>query len=425
MTSWHLRDFTPEDLEQAVRLDEASSTTAEAPIFALADVVAALAARHPAVVAVSGGHLVGSAVSRVEGDRAWVLRLALAPDWRGKGLGSALLSALEHRLLAVGVRQVSALLPHDETGSTAFTNSGFKRRGGVSLYEKVEAVTPHAAALLSSLGGSVPPAGLWEQVAGMRQEKSLIERRVVLPLARPELAQEHGVEPPRAVVLFGPPGTGKTTFAKAVASRLSWPFVELFPSRLASGEGGLPAGISAAFSQLGHLDHVVVFIDEVEEIAADRESGTTASLGVVNELLKALVTFREQPGRLLICATNSVRALDPAFLRHGRFDYVLPIGPPDVQAREAMWRRHLDVTGDNDNIPVRRLVDASEGFTPADINHAARTVAQQLFECSVDTGERCRGTETDYMDAIGGIRPTLTPQMVEEFNQDIEAMART
>jgi len=422
MTGWHVREFIPEDLEQAVRLDEASSTTSEDPIFALSDVVAALAARHPAVVAVSGEQLVGSAVSRVEGDHAWILRLSLAPDWRGKGVGSALLSALEHRLLAVGVRQLSALLPAAETGSAAFSNSGFSRRGGVDYYEKSEAVTPYAAALLTSLGGSVPPAGLWDRVAGMQQEKALIERRIVLPLARPELALDHGVEPPRAVVLFGPPGTGKTTFARAVASRLSWPFVELFPSRMAAGEGGLPAGISDAFRRIGELDHAVVFIDEVEEVAANRESGTT-SIGVVNELLKALVTFRERPGRLLICATNSVRELDPAFLRHGRFDYVLPIGPPDDQARQAMWLRHLHAAGDD--IPVVTLADASEGFTPADITHAARTVAQRTFECSVDSGQRCRATTADYLKAINDIRPTLTPEMVEAFTQDIDTTART
>jgi SpoVK/Ycf46/Vps4 family AAA+-type ATPase len=119
-------------------------------------------------------------------------------------------------------------------------------------------------------------------------------------------------------VLFGPPGTGKTTFARAVASRLSWPFVELFPSRLAASEGGLAAGLSNVFTQLGNLDKVVVFIDEVEEIATARQSGATA-VGIVNELLKALVAFRERSGRLLVCATNSVRALDSAFLRHGRF----------------------------------------------------------------------------------------------------------
>jgi GNAT superfamily N-acetyltransferase len=422
MQAWKVRDFVPEDLEALVRLDDLSTTTRQPPLFGLPDVVTALAARQPAVVAVAQGRVIGSAVSRVEGDRAWLLRLALAPDWRRKGLGSALLAALEHRLVSAGVRRLSAILPEAETGSQAFLNSGFASRTGLTYFEKTEMVTPHAATLLASLGGSVPAAGLWEQVAGMATEKELIERRLVLPLARPVEAHEHGVEPPRAVVLFGPPGTGKTTFAKAVASRLSWPFVELFPSRLAAEDGGLAAGISLAFARIAELDNVVVFIDEVEEIAAARESGGP-SVAVVNELLKALVGFRERDGRLLVCATNSVRALDSAFLRHGRFDYVLPIGPPDETARTAMWQRHLDRTGDA--VDEVALVEASANFTPADIAHAARTVAQRTFECTMDTGRRCRATTADYVAVLEETRPTLTFEMVREFEEDIATFART
>lgn len=423
MTVWHLRDFVAEDLERAVALDEASSTTSQPPVFPLADVVSALNARHPAVVAVAGGHLVGSAVSRVEGDRAWVLRLALAPDWRGRGLGSALLSALEHRLLGAGVRHIAALLPEDETGSAAFTNSGFVPRRGISYYEKLESVTPYAASLLAALGGSVPPSGLWDHMSGMHAEKFLIERRVVLPLARRQLAEEHGVDPPRAIILFGPPGTGKTTFARAIASRLSWPFVELFPSRLAGSEGGLPAGLSAAFAQIAELERVVVFIDEVEEIAAVRGTGSGGP-GVVNELLKALVSFRERPERLLVCATNSVRLLDPAFLRHGRFDYVLPIGPPDLHARDAMWRVHLESAGAGEHVERAELVRATEGFTAADIAHAARRAAQRQFERTVDDGRRRPAQTADYLQCIEELRPTLTPEMAEGFREDIERFAR-
>ena len=95
-------------------------------------------------------------------------------------------------------------------------------------------------------------------------------------------------------MLFGPPGTGKTTFAKAVASRLNWPFVEVFPSRLAGDQNGLAGGLRDIFNTINDLDNVVVFIDEVEEIASKRKGDPPSpTQGVTNELLKLIPTFRE------------------------------------------------------------------------------------------------------------------------------------
>src|SRR5664279_1244008 len=107
--TWHLRDFEPADLEAIVRLDAESGTTDQPPAFTLADVIDCLG-RCPAVVATAAGRLVGVAVSRVDHDRAWVVRIALSPQWRRRGLGSALLSELEHRLQAASVSRISALL---------------------------------------------------------------------------------------------------------------------------------------------------------------------------------------------------------------------------------------------------------------------------------------------------------------------------
>jgi SpoVK/Ycf46/Vps4 family AAA+-type ATPase len=262
----------------------------------------------------------------------------------------------------------------------------------------------------------------------MEHEKELIERRIVLPLVDPDLAEQYGVQAPRGVVLFGPPGTGKTTFAKAVASRLEWPFVEVFPSRLA-GAGGQALALRETFAEIEALEHAVVFIDEVEEIAGERGGKPPSPLqGVTNELLKIIPTFRERDGRLLVCATNFVRALDPAFLRHGRFDYVIPIGGPDRAARAAIWRRYIPA-GVLERIDVERLVDASELFTPADIEFAARKGSQRALEVEVYGGERhqpaVRGpTTAHYLDALAETRPTLTTAIVEEFSEDIESIAR-
>jgi len=165
-----------------------------------------------------------------------------------------------------------------------------------------------------------------------------------------------------------------------------------------------------------------VFIDEVEEVAADRGSGL-GSTPVVNELLKAIVGFRERAGRLLVCATNSVRVLDPAFLRHGRFDFVLPIGPPDAEARTAIWRRYLSAS-DEAGVELADLVRATAGFTPADIGHTARTTAQRMFERTVETGSRVDASTRDFLDVVAATRPTLTVDMTRDFEDDIRDFAR-
>ncbi|MGC5221759.1 ATP-binding protein [Micromonospora sp. DT81.3] len=246
-----------------------------------------------------------------------------------------------------------------------------------------------------------------------------------MPLAQSELADRFGVVPPRAIVLFGPPGTGKTTFAKAIASRLEWSFVEVFPSRLAANPGGLAGALRETFLKISELEHAVVFIDEVEEIASHRQGEPPSpTQGVTNELLKIIPAFRDQPGRLLICAANFIRALDAAFLRHDRFDYVIPIGLPDELARRAIWERYIPVAAVD--IDVKVLVEMTEGFSPADIEFAARKASQSALESAVSSGvdDPDGPFLGDYVAAISATRATVSAKVAQEFWEDIENVGR-
>jgi transitional endoplasmic reticulum ATPase len=426
MALWRVRDFHADDFDAAVRLWDNPVVSSEAPAFGLSDLIAAVRSHEPAVVAVVGEDLVGIAVAAVGGDRAWVMRISLAPAWRHRGIGSAMLGELERRLVAAGVHRIQCLLSGDsEVGALALEHAGYTARQGMVFYERLEPVDPGSAGVLGQLGGRMIRVDAWDQLGGMVEEKELIERRVILPLAQPQLAERLGLVPPRAIVLFGPPGTGKTTFAKGAASRLGWPFVELFPSRLAGeSPAGLASALREAFALVAELDKVVLFIDEVEEIAGMRQPRTvSAAQGVTNEMLKLIPPFREQDERLLICATNSVRALDSAFLRHGRFDYVIPVGPPDPAAREAIWDRYLAVIPHGE-LDIGAIVEESRLFTPADIEFAARRTAQLAFERVLFEDGDEQVTTDDILHAIGQTRRTLTPEVVAEFEQDIQDYAR-
>jgi GNAT superfamily N-acetyltransferase len=429
MRTARIRGFHDDDLDQVVRVWEESRMPEGRAVHGLAEVLAAIREGGCAVVAVVGEVVVGAAVTRLSGDRGWVVLLALANDWRGRGLGSAMLTELEKQLMDRGVHRLSALLAEDAAGVKAFQNCGYEQRD-LTYFERVVPLQPQEVGPLGRLGGRMLSGGLWHALAGMEHEKQLIERRIVLPLVDPDLAQEYGVQPARAVVLFGPPGTGKTTFAKAVASRVGWPFVEVFPSRLAAADSGQALALSETFAEIDELEHAVVFIDEVEEIAGRRGGEPPSPLqGITNELIKIIPAFRERDGRLLVCATNFVRALDPAFLRHGRFDYVIPVGAPDTAARAAIWRRYIPA-GVLERIDVDGLVEASDLFTPADIEFAARTGSQRALEAAVYGDEEpdrpgLRGpVTTDYLAAVAETRPTLTSAMIKEFTEDIATIAR-
>ncbi len=422
MAMWSVREMMPADLDAAIRIWERSRQDSIEPVFPVAEVIASVVRGDPAVVAEAKGSIVGTACGIVEGHRAWICRVALDENWRGQGIGSALLVALEQGLTAAGVTRMSALLHEGEIGEEALTNQLFTGPISLQYFDRSESYGPSQASVVQELGGRVVPPKTWSELSGGRDTKVLLERTLISPLANTSLAEQHGLKPPGAAILFGPPGTGKTSLARGIAGRLGWPFIEVFPTQLGATPAEIASGIRHTFSQLRSVEHAVVFIDEVDEIASHRQE-LSAGQAITNELLKVIPTFRSMPGRLLICATNNVSRLDPAFVRTGRFDYLIPIGPPDFEARTEALRDGFERMP-HDDFDLESLAARLEGYTMADLDHLIRRAAQRSFERALGDGQTSRVSIDDVAAALEGTKPSVSPSDLEALAGDIEQFAR-
>lgn len=283
--------------------------------------------------------------------------------------------------------------------------------------------------LLKQLGAKMVDKAVWDTISESQPPKKIVNKRIILPFTAAGLALKHGVVPPRALIFFGPPGTGKTHFVRAIAGVLQWWYVEISPSDLmAEGQDRLGTNLKRILEQVGELDNVILFIDEFEEIAGSRDSASRIDKSITNEFLKQVPLLKKQNKKnLLICATNYIRQLDAALLRPGRFDCIIPVGGLDDQGRRTIFKHYLSSTNQGD-VDVDKIVSMTSLFTPADIEYLFQKVRQRAFEKEFEKefGKEndCRVSTGTFMEAIPEISPTLTEEIIKEFNQDREKYAR-
>jgi transitional endoplasmic reticulum ATPase len=279
--------------------------------------------------------------------------------------------------------------------------------------------------ILNEMGAQTVPKGIWDTISNSQPPKQLVQRRIILPLTEESLSRKHGVNPPKTIIFFGPPGTGKTHFVKAIAGVLSWWYIEIAPSMLMEdGAEKLGANLRRIMEKARKLEEAVIFIDEFEELAGARDNADRLDKSITNEFLKQVPLFKNEANRvLLVCATNYIRQLDQALLRPGRFDCIIPVGGLNADERRTILENYLSRLNTG-SIDLDRMVEKTSRFTPADIQYLFEQTAQFAFEQEIANGEDFKVSTETILEIMAKTRPTLTDQIIEEFEKDSHAYAR-
>jgi transitional endoplasmic reticulum ATPase len=236
------------------------------------------------------------------------------------------------------------------------------------------------------------PRTTYEDIGGLHEEIQRVREMVELPLRHPELFQRLGIDPPKGVLLHGPPGCGKTLLARAVANESEANFYSINgPEIMSKFYGESEARLREIFQQAQQNSPSIIFVDELDAIAPKREEVTgEVERRVVAQLLALMDGLSGRGNVIVIGATNRPSALDPALRRPGRFDREIEIGVPDKQGRYEVLQIHTrgmplhggekpEQEKSGEDVDLRKLAEMTHGYTGADLAALGRETAMKAL----------------------------------------------
>ncbi|MEM3352683.1 MAG: CDC48 family AAA ATPase [Saccharolobus sp.] len=293
------------------------------------------------------------------------------------------------------------------------------------------------------------PEVRWSDIGGLEDIKEELKEVIEYPLKYPELYQNSGIEPPKGILLFGPPGTGKTMLAKAVATESGANFIAVRgPEVLSKWVGESEKAVREIFRKARMYAPSVIFIDEIDAIApirgASYDSGVTER--IVNQLLAEMDGIENLENVAVVAATNRPDILDPALLRPGRFEKLIYVPPPDKKARIEILKVHTKNIVIAEDVSLEDIAERTEGYTGADLaalvrEAAMRAIRESMRICINKVDEICKPNDLECKDkvmkecmkttgvkvslrhfeeAMKKIKPSVTQDMLQFYQNWIE-----
>ncbi len=272
------------------------------------------------------------------------------------------------------------------------------------------------------------PRITYEDIGDLEDAKARIREMIELPLKHPELFKHLGIEPPKGVLLYGPPGCGKTLLAKAVANESGANFISINgPEIMSKFYGESEERLRQIFKEAEENAPSIIFIDEIDAIAPRREEVTgEVERRVVAQLLALMDGLKSRGQVIVIGATNRPEAVDAALRRPGRFDREIAIGVPDKRGRKEILQIHTRGMPLAEDVNLDELAEITHGYTGADLAALAREAAMNalrnfLPQIDLKTGtipaevlQKLKVTRQDFLDALKEVQPSALREVYVE-----------
>jgi len=266
----------------------------------------------------------------------------------------------------------------------------------------------------------------WDDIGDLDQVKQQLKEMVEWPLKHPEMFSRMGIEPPKGILLFGPPGCGKTLLAKAVATESEANFIAVRgPEVLSKWVGESEKAIRKVFQKARQAAPCIIFFDEIDSIAPRRgmyggESGVTERL--VNQLLAEMDGIEKLKNVVVIAATNRPDILDPALLRPGRFDRIVYVPPPNKKGRLEIFKVHTKNMPLGDDVDLEKLAEMTEGYTGADIEAVCREAALNALR----EDPKAENVHMKHFEkALETISPSISSEDAELYDKLVKVLRKS
>ncbi|MBU4242358.1 MAG: AAA family ATPase, partial [Nanoarchaeota archaeon] len=265
----------------------------------------------------------------------------------------------------------------------------------------------------------------WEQIGGLEELKQELKEAIEWPLKYPEAFARMGVRPPRGVMMYGPPGCGKTLLAKAAANESEANFILVKgPELISKWVGDSEKGIREIFKKARQSSPTIIFFDEIDSIAPRRgmEMGTKVTERVVNQLLTEMDGLEELHDVVVIAATNRPDIIDPGLLRPGRFDRIIMVPVPDKGSREEIFKIHTKGMPLAKDVIISKLIDKTDTYVGADIESICREAATMALREDI----KAKIVKMKHFEqALGKVKSSILNEDIQKYNELSELHLRT